>query len=73
MNGLQHFVQLRSLCVHGCFLTRIEANVLQNCTCLVDLNLSSNRIEQVEGLGVLKQLQSLNLASASHISINPNV
>ena len=71
INGLQQFVQLRSLCVHACLLTRIEANVLQSCICLVDLNLSSNKIEKIEGLSLLKQLQSLNLASAARLPHRP--
>ena len=50
---LDRFTRLASLCVHGCRLTRLEADpALRACAAtLVDLNLSSNRIAALEGRG----------------------
>jgi len=52
---------LRSLCLHGNNIARIEA--VQQLHGLQDLNLSSNCITSIENLGGLGSLTSINLAS----------
>ena len=62
---LDAFTNLASLCVHGCRLTRLEADpLLRACgERLVELNLSSNRIERLEGLPVLPALRTLDVTN----------
>ena len=62
---LDRFARLASLCVHGCRLTRLEADpALRACAAtLVDLNLSSNRIAALEGLPHLPNLRALDVAN----------
>ena len=62
---LDRFTRLASLCVHGCRLTRLEADpALRACAAtLVDLNLSSNRIAALEGLPHLPNLRALDVAN----------
>ena len=59
--GLLSMTSLRSLCLHGNNITRIEA--IQQLHGLQDLNLSSNCITSIENLGGLSSLTSINLAS----------
>lgn len=62
---LDAFTNLASLCVHGCRLTRLEADpLLRACgERLVELNLSSNRIERLEGLPALPALRTLDITN----------
>jgi hypothetical protein len=52
---------MRSLCLHGNGISRIEG--LEHLTGLSELNLSSNSIASIEGLDQLASLTSLNLAT----------
>ena len=58
---LQRPGPIRSLCLHGNSIPRIEG--LQLLTALQELNLSSNSIAGIENLAGLASLTSLNLAS----------
>ena len=63
--ALDRFSALTSLCVHGCFLTRMEVDpLLRACGgTLAELNLSSNRIARIEGLPALPALRVLDLTN----------
>ena len=54
--------QVRTLCLHGNAIARVGAG-LRGYAGLAELNLSSNRLERVDGLAGLAGLRSLNLAS----------
>lgn len=58
---LQQLTGIRSLCLHGNNLPRIEG--IAHLSLLQDLNLSSNSITSISGLNALTGLTSLNLAS----------
>ena len=62
---LARFANLRSLCVNGCALTRMDVDPLMRpcATHLVELNLSSNAIAAVEGLCALPALKRLDLTN----------
>lgn len=61
VSELQQLTGLRSLCLHGNNLPRIEG--ISQLVLLEDLNLSSNAITSISGLDGLAHLTSLNLAS----------
>ena len=65
---LQQLTSLRSLCLHGNNISRIEG--VQQLHGLQDLNLSSNCITRIENLGGIASLTSINLASnrLTHVS-----
>jgi len=63
--ALDRFSALAALCIHGCFLTRMDVDpVLRACGhTLTELNLSSNRITRIEGLPALPALRTLDLTN----------
>lgn len=62
ITSLDAFTRLRRLRAHGCGLRAMDTHALRHCKELEELNLSSNDITVIEGLGVLKSLKVLNLA-----------
>ena len=70
--GISRFANLRSLCVHGCRLTRMDVDpMLRACgDSLRDLNLSSNRLARLEGLPVLRNLRTLDVTNNAIVSLD---
>ena len=70
--GISRFANLRSLCVHGCRLTRMDVDpILRACgDSLRDLNLSSNRLARLEGLPVLRNLRTLDVTNNAIVSLD---
>ena len=65
------FVNLTSLCVHGCKLSRMDVDpALRACrSTLIELNLSSNRIARVEGFPVMLELRLLDLTNNALVTL----
>lgn len=63
MKTLEGFERLRTLRVHACGLRDMDVEVLARCAALEELDLSSNVVTRARGLGGLKKLRTLNLAS----------
>ena len=60
---LEGFETLRTLRVHACGLRDMDVDVLMRCVALEELDLSSNEVTRMRGLGGLKKLRTLSLAS----------
>ena len=63
IEGLETFVNLRTLTVHACEITSVECEALGRLTRLEELDASSNLVTTTRGLGRLKKLRRLSLAS----------
>lgn len=63
VEGLETFVNLRTLTVHACEITSVECEALGRLTRLEELDASSNLVTTTRGLGRLKKLRRLSLAS----------
>ncbi|OUS44313.1 myosin class II heavy chain [Ostreococcus tauri] len=63
VDGLERFINLRSLRAHACELTTMECEAFNSLKSLEELDLSSNAISSVRGLVSLPRLRLLNLAS----------
>ena len=63
IEGLETFVNLRTLTVHACEITSVECEALGRLTRLEELDASSNLVTTTRGLGRLKNLRRLSLAS----------
>ena len=63
VEGLETFVNLRTLTVHACEITSVECEALGRLTRLEELDASSNLVTTTRGLGRLKNLRRLSLAS----------
>ena len=63
IEGLETFVNLRTLTVHACEITSVECEALGRLTRLEELDASSNLVTTTRGLGRLKTLRRLSLAS----------
>ena len=70
--GIARFTNLRSLCVQGCRLSRMDVDpMLRACgDSLRDLNLSSNRIARLEGMPVLRNLRTLDVTNNNIVSLD---
>jgi len=68
--NIEHCVNLEELCIHSTNMTRFDGRKLEKLPMLHTLNLSSNYLTSLEGIGNLESLLSLDVSSNNLTSLS---